>query len=159
MQSKTQHPLAPYYATMVRRWHTNHHLSHTGDNLGAHGGRMALLARLVFHTPSYRLLMACVLHDLGEYVTGDPPYNAPGKEAKHVQETKALLSMGLPSVLDDEDVPRLKLLDNLDAYLWALTHKPSLKYQEDWREQYSSIRAAAIEQGVWDSVRRLVEAV
>jgi 5'-deoxynucleotidase YfbR-like HD superfamily hydrolase len=134
--------MTPYLATMTRRWHTNPHLGHTGDTLASHGGRMAVLALMLWPEPDANLLAQCVTHDLGEYKTGDTPWNAPKNRQG---EFDALKAMGMYYVKLD---PRLKLLDMLDAYLWARHHAPHLMGHKDWQGQREKMLALAFDIGV-----------
>jgi hypothetical protein len=136
--------MTPYFASMVRRWHTNEHMNNTFDPLGYHGGRMAILALMLWPKPDARLLAQCVTHDLGEYVTGDIPWNAPNKD--NDAETKARDGMGMDYCDSD---PRVKFLDMLDAYLWARHHRPDIvKNDADWVDQRQKIIDQAFMFGV-----------
>lgn len=127
--------MTPYYASMVKRWHTNPHLNNTFDPIGYHGGRMAILALMLWPDPDGKLLAACVTHDLGEFVTGDIPWGAANKD--HHSELVARSDMGMNYEYSDK---RLKLLDMLDAYLWARHHKPEIvKNKPDWINQREKI--------------------
>lgn len=134
--------MTPYHACMTRRWHTNPHLAHTGDTLASHGGRMAVLALMLWPEPDAALLAQCVTHDLGEYKTGDTPWNAPKNRQG---EFDALKAMGMYYVKLDL---RLKLLDMLDAYLWARHYAPHLMGCEDWQVQRKKMLALASKIGV-----------
>ena len=135
--------MTPYYAAMTRRWHANADLSHTCDPVGYHGGRMAILALMLWPDAERGLLATCVIHDLGEYKTGDIPWGAPNKD--HDTERQALRDMGFRYGYDD---PRLKFLDSLDAYLWARHHAPHIMERKDWVDQRDNLLATANELGV-----------
>lgn len=135
-----------YLATFVRRWHTNPDLGHTVDTLAGHGGRMSVLALSIFPQCSRDLLAACVTHDLGEAVTGDVPYNSPIKD--RYKERIASEELGLLVELKGDDKRRLKMLDLLDAYLWARHHAPHLMARQDWKKQRQNILDTASDLGV-----------
>lgn len=126
--------MKPYYATMVKRWHTHPHLSDTNDAVGYHSGRMAVLALMIWPDADRYLLSDCLVHDLGEIDTGDRPYGYEEKTA--AAEIKAITDMGL---FFDGSNPKLKFLDMLDAYLWARHHKPELIMRSDWRQMWKRI--------------------
>lgn len=101
---------------------------------------MAILALHLWPDASRELLVACIVHDLGESATGDIPW--PAKEASTVlrgeisaMEAEALAYMGMPlGISGPINQARLKYLDRLDAYLWAVHHKPKLRKRKKWRK-------------------------
>lgn len=125
-----------YHATMVKRWHTNPHMSDTGDPVGYHSGRMAVLA-LKLWPCDWETLAACLTHDLGEFVSGDIPYDGDKTTANAVAD-----EWSIDNELDwhvnakNQTKQRLKFLDKLDAYLWARHHNPKLvKKEKAWQSQ------------------------
>ena len=138
-------PPTPWLATFVRRWHCHHDLSHTTDPVGYHGARMAILALHLWPDASRDLMIACLIHDLGESVTGDIPWPAKNaspylKQELDAMEGEALAAMGLGCKTLPRDTRRLKYLDRLDAYLWAMHHKPKLRKRKEWREAREWLR-------------------
>jgi (p)ppGpp synthase/HD superfamily hydrolase len=131
-------------ATFTRRWHANPHMADTADPVGGHQGRVALLALMLFPR-EIAVLRAAVIHDMGEWATGDVPY--PVKEANpdlkatlDLIEAAAMLDMGLPVIsLDPVQSDMLRLCDRLDAMLWARHHKPHLMQQADWQHSLQTI--------------------
>jgi hypothetical protein len=127
-----------WLATFVRRWHANPDLCHTVDPIGAHSGRMGVLALHFWPDCSRDLLVACLCHDLGESVIGDVPWGAKQEPrfAGFVRraERSALMAMRLHFETSKADTQRLKYLDRIDAYLWARHHAPHVLAQDDWRE-------------------------
>ena len=130
---------APWLATFTRRWHANPDLSHTSDPVGYHGARMAILAIHLWPDASRDLLISCLTHDLGESVTGDIPWPAKNtspylKQELDAMEADAMAEMGMCFSLGlGIEYRRLKYLDRLDAYLWAMHHKPKLRKRKEWR--------------------------
>jgi len=131
-------PPAAWLASFVRRWHQNPALCHTIDPIGGHGARMAILALHKWKKPSRKLLIACIVHDLGEAGPGD--VSSPAKKANpefagmlDVLEGRARKAMGMDYKLGKRDLRRLKYLDRLDAYLWAMHHKPKLRKLAEWK--------------------------
>ena len=139
--------MTPYLATFTRRWHTHPHLSHTVDPVGYHSGRMGVLA-LDFFGADGPLLAACLVHDLGEHVTGDVPFGSPCKSDFHEEHARLMMGMDYPC-----DDPRVKFLDLLDSYLWARHHAPHLMGRDDWRKQHLTITDMADRLGISDKLR------
>ena len=127
----THTPPRNWLASFVRRWHCNSDLAHTNDSIAGHGARMAILALTYWPDASRELLVACVTHDLGESVTGDIPFGAANKDP--YQEQTALAEMGFGQPLSETDHARLKWLDRLDAYFWAMNAAPWLRKRADWK--------------------------
>ena len=133
-------PTAAWYATLTPRWHAGDSapwLARSGDTVGAHGARMAVLAKRLWRDASPQLIWACIAHDLGEYMTGDAPMlakqDATLKGALDRLEERAMHDMGIDMPMNELDSVRLKYLDRLDAYLWTGLHAPDLLETADWR--------------------------
>lgn len=153
-----------WQATFTRRWHRNPHLADTADPIGAHQGRVALLALTLF-PGRHALHRAAILHDMGEALTGDVP--AEVKEAHPVLkaemdriEALAIEHLGLPPVdLDDREREMLRLCDRLDALLWAHHHRPELMSRYDWQQAISDIEKLmwrlGVESSVWPILKKL----
>ncbi len=125
----------PYHAAMVRRWHTNPHMSNTVDPVAYHGGRMAVLAIMLWPGDA-NLLEACITHDLGEVASGDVPWGGDKTTADAVADAwsrKHGLDIHLELTVTKSD--RLKFLDRADAYLWARHNAPNLMTRGDWEAQ------------------------
>ena len=127
----------PWLATFTRRWHANPDLCHTVDPIGWHSGRMAILALHLFGPDASReLLVACLKHDLGEYGTGDVAQPAKRdpilKAALDRIEGQTIADMGMAFTVSPEDARRLKYLDRLDAFLWALHYAPHILGRAGW---------------------------
>ena len=125
-----------YHATMVRRWHTNAAMSDTCDPVGYHSGRMAILA-LKLWPCDWETVGACLTHDLGEYASGDIPYDGDKATANAVAD-KWSIDSGLDWHINPtaKTRQRQKFLDKLDAYLWARHHKPIILQEWAWQDQY-----------------------
>ncbi len=122
-----------YHATMVKRWHANPHMSDTNDPVGYHSGRMAILA-LKLWPCAWDLVGACLTHDLGEYASGDIPYDGDKTTVNAVADEWSIKNE-LDYHIDYPD-RRVKFLDKLDAYLWARHHKPEMvKKNTAWQSQ------------------------
>lgn len=146
--------MTPWLATFTRRWHANPDLAHTFDPVGAHSGRMGVLALHFWGAGASReLLVACLIHDLGESVTGDMPWAA--KRAcpemagmLDVLESRALSDMGFDHDIALDDYRRLKFLDRLDAYLWVKHHAPHVLSRDGWPEALAWLQREADDLGV-----------
>lgn len=139
-----------YHATMVRRWHTNPHLSHTIDPVGYHSGRMAILA-LKLWPCAWELVAACLTHDLGEFASGDIPWGADNKDQANEVADQWSERNALDWHMDVNDFirVRLKFLDRLDAYLWAKHHAPDhVAKNSDWQAQRGQLLLDAQSLGV-----------
>jgi 5'-deoxynucleotidase YfbR-like HD superfamily hydrolase len=144
--------MTPWLASFTRRWHANEFLCHTVDPVAAHSGRMGILALTLWGAGASReLLVACLAHDLGEHATGDVPCDAKAdgtlSAALDRLEDAALHRMGMSYSLSLDDARRLKLLDRLDAYLWAEHHAPHVLQRPDWVAawQWLQTEAAALQ--------------
>lgn len=145
-------PSKAWLATFTRRWHANPDMCHTIDPVGAHSGRMGVLALQLFGaTASRDLLVACLCHDLGESATGDVPQAAKREPALcgmlDVLEGRALSEMGMGYEISEADYRRLKYLDRFDAYLWTQHHRPDILNRDGWPEYLAWLEAA------WAEVR------
>ena len=129
----------PFRAGLVRRWHANASLAHFNDTVASHSGRMAALACILWPYPSAALFRAIACHDLGEIATGDVPFDVKKdpalKNALDRLEAQAVHDMGVAFQVDPDDARRLKLLDRLDAYLFASQYAPHMLDQDAWRAQ------------------------
>ena len=135
-----QTPPPAWYACHVQRWHSGDSapwLARSGDAVGGHQGRMGALALTYWPDCSRALLVACLVHDLGEYGACDAPVGVKAdpmlRYALDKLETAALERMGLAYDLDGTDARRLKFLDRLDAYFWAQHNAPILMGSDDWK--------------------------
>jgi 5'-deoxynucleotidase YfbR-like HD superfamily hydrolase len=126
-----------YLAGAVRRWHTHHAMQQTNAD---HAWGVALIIMLFYEEqemaepgnlptfktePSSALMQAAILHDAGEYITGDMPTTSksrsPNLKAAMVDaEESALSEMGLrmPRLTEREQL-WLKFADSLEAWLFV----------------------------------------
>ncbi|MEJ6397028.1 hypothetical protein [Yoonia sp. 208BN28-4] len=156
--------LAAWRACFVRRWHQNPEMSAEDDLICAHQGRCAVLVMALFPDHSAALLRAAIVHDLGESAVGD--IAAPSKDRKpvwlmaHAQaEVAALADLGFRVDLDDLDAARLKLVDRLDAYLFAALRRPHLTARDGWRADRKRIEELAFDLNVATPVFMMLRGV
>lgn len=116
----------------VARFHTKPVLKE--ETVAAHSFLVAWIATLVvgqgqsYVRPSAELLLACLAHDLPEYVLGDMPSPAkkffPGLRAKFREEETNLFALaGMPdyeSALTKTEAEVLSFADNFAGYLKCL---------------------------------------
>jgi hypothetical protein len=140
---------------LVRRWHSNPDLAYTGQTNAHHQWSCAVLA-LYLWPDDAELLRACLLHDAGEMHVGDVPSPAKAenpalKEMLDQIEGEQLRRMGVEIVPSD----RLKFIDRLEAYLWAMHHQPKLRYADEWYEPLVWLADTAKEMGVLNKAIKL----
>lgn len=140
---------------MVRRWHSNPDLAHTAQPNGHHQWGCAVLA-LHLWPEDHDLLKAAILHDVAEVNVGDvsglakrESYNL--KTAIDTVEQMNADRLGVSYVKSD----RLKLVDMLEAFIWAKHHAPFLMAKQDWRDQRECMIEAATDLHVYDKVMDL----
>jgi 5'-deoxynucleotidase YfbR-like HD superfamily hydrolase len=149
---------ALYRSGFVQRWHQNPEMAHTGQTLGHHQWGCAMLLAQLHPGPSTALLLATLMHDVGEYATGDMSYTA---KQKHVELAVALAKVEHAEaeritehsfVLTNEDRRWLRLVDRLESYLFVKTREPRLLDQPDWIECREIVMRLAHQLGVGDVV-------
>jgi 5'-deoxynucleotidase YfbR-like HD superfamily hydrolase len=151
MRKRRSRPSA-WHAGAVMRWHTHRHLAGSGDRVDGHSARVAILILQFFPRARPELIKWALIHDLGEYATGDiasPAKRAnPGLYAQFADlEETAIVALGFEL---DELMPYekklLALADGFDAYLWGLHHAPAYVGGSDaWRAMLSGLRQLARE--------------
>lgn len=136
--------LRAWRATHTTRWHRHPEMCRTGDDIGGHQHRVAILAMLIFpHRPN--VVMAAMLHDMGEAAVGDvanpvKERNPDLRAALAGIEEREIAAMGLPSVdINAAERTMLRLCDKLDAYLWAALHRPEIIIGNGWPEDRAEI--------------------
>ena len=142
----------------VRRWHSNPDMAHTSQTNAQHQWGCAVLAHRLF-PGDYELLVSALLHDVGEVgvgdVSGPAKWKFPDlKAASEDAEADMFASLGL-------DVPvktqRLRLVDMIEAYLWARHHMPSIMGRYGWPEMLDGIYGLSGRLGVSYEVHDLMD--
>lgn len=94
------------------------------ETVAEHSYLVAWLATLIVGAPRAELLLACLSHDLPEYVLGDMPSPAKKRlglrEAFRREEASLFAAAGLPDyeeLLTPQEAEVLKFSDNLAGYL------------------------------------------
>jgi 5'-deoxynucleotidase YfbR-like HD superfamily hydrolase len=146
----------------VTRWHSSrcHALRHSGDTTDAHAARCCRLLLALKPDASANLIAATLHHDVAERVTGDVPMNA--KQDATLRDVLVRLEaaenqrLGLTTPRHAEDVDWIKLVDRLDAYLWAQMVAPAELAKQDWRNAWADILARAGRLDVRQQVANLI---
>lgn len=153
--------LRAWRASFTRRWHTSFDLCDTVDYDAGHQGRVALLILSIFPDCSRVLLAHAITHDQGESAAGDLPYTAklldPGladRAAAIEAEAIRLQGFDLPNLTEKEQ-RILKLCDWLDAWLWMMRHRRSLRTRRDWLDQAER----ALDNAAWLAVQEEVQEI
>ena len=139
-----------WVAGLVRRWHNNPDLSHYTDHTAAHSGRMAVIAvRIGWHD----ILAAIITHDAGEIDCGDMPYPVKKANPELASELSALelcsrFYMGIFVHTTKDQERRIKFLDKLDAYYFAMHYSPHLKDTVEWSDHENWLEIEADSLGV-----------
>lgn len=134
----------------VNRWHSHPSrlLRQSGDTIHAHSARCAML--LAWLNPKADL-RGVIFHDAAETITGDIPYGAKRRwQMPDMQDAER--DLGIATIC----APWIKLVDNLDAYLWMLDVDPREKEKPDWRDMRTDIIQSAANLSVADDVVGLI---
>ena len=127
---------------LVRRWHANPDLAHSGETNGHHQWVVASLVLALHPDPSPALVREALWHDVGELRAGD--LSAPfkdanpefaGAHAKYEREARSDICGVI--WLDRDEARWLKFCDRLAAYLWMLHAAPACAGRQDWRDAKS----------------------
>jgi 5'-deoxynucleotidase YfbR-like HD superfamily hydrolase len=133
----------------VARWHASrcHALRHSGDTTDAHAARCCRLLLALKSDASANLIAATLHHDVAERVTGDVPFGA--KQDATLRDTLVRLEVNenmrlqLREAVTLDEWHWIKLVDRLDAYLWAQMVAPAELSKQDWRNAWADILARA----------------
>lgn len=101
------------------------------QTIAQHSWNVAVLALFITdNLCSRNLLLECLMHDTGEYITGDVPFtlkrdNPAIREFLHNQELSARRTeLLIPELsLTLEEVAVLKVCDTLDGLIWCALHE------------------------------------
>ena len=141
---------APWLAGFTQRWHVQPSLASTGDRVDGHSARVGILI-LHFHPgASAELLRAALVHDLGESQAGDVPYPVKKKYpdlSQKLEEIEAITLAGMGMImpkLTKHEQEIFRFCDRLDAYLWALHHRPLMVVNhQSWIDYKKSLKVDA----------------
>jgi hypothetical protein len=146
----------------VNRWHASrcHALRHSGDTTDAHAARCCRLLLALKPDASANLIAATLHHDVAERVTGDVPFGA--KQDATLRDTLVRLEVSenmrlqLREAVTLDEWDWIKLVDRLDAYLWAQMVAPAELAKQDWRNAWADILARAGRLDVRPQVANLI---
>lgn len=129
-----------YLSGMVNRYHTHPdpRLRNAQDLTDAHSARMVKLLIVMFPELAHeaKLILAIILHDAGEAMSGDGPYRVKQmstvlKDELDVIENDYLIKLLAYSTIDLELIPHyyevLKLLDLLESFMFQTLQAPGTK--------------------------------
>jgi 5'-deoxynucleotidase YfbR-like HD superfamily hydrolase len=112
-----------YNAGQVRRWHARTHVIRE-ETIAAHTWNVVMIILLLHPNPGKQLILAAMVHDVPEYVTGDIPRwfkDYPGvREIIDAAEGGILSTHELwnENDLDEQDMRWLKAADLFDAWIF-----------------------------------------
>ena len=151
-----------YISGMVQRYHSNPDLARFGQTNAAHQWGVAALILKLHPNPSRDLIVAVLLHDVGEIDTGDLaspfkrkyPEIADCHSAIEYQHRDETIGQSFPE-LDDAEIEWLRICDSLEAFLFAKNHRPDILDRDGWPESVLEIRETARRLNVYPEVARL----
>ena len=151
-------PYPTWLSGLVRRWHCNPDFAHTAQTNAQHQWGCAVLA-LHLWPDNHALMIAALTHDVGEVWIGDVSgpaklANPTLKDALDSAEAKNFESLGLAVPPKTQE---LKLVDMLEAYLWADRHAPHVMDRDGWPEMIEDIAVLAFRLCVYEKVRGLLK--
>lgn len=139
----------------VARWHSDpvRALRLSGDATQAHSARMCMLILDLHPAPTVELLEAVLHHDMPEAITGDVPYGA----KQRWPELKEALDWAEAETATDYELgyssdPFIKLVDRLDAYIWAHENAPFVLQEPEWQDCFVWIAGEGKRLGVGDKI-------
>ena len=146
---------------LVRRWHANPDLAHTGETNGHHQWAVATLVLALHPAPRLELVREALWHDVGERKAGDLPrpfkHDNPEIAAAHADfERRARAEMCMVADLDHAEELWLKLCDRFAAFLWMLSFAPHLRHHDWWEGEMTWIIAEAGNLGSSASVSAMI---
>ena len=151
----------PWPAGNVHRWHnnSNHALRNSNDTTWAHSARVAALLYHLMPGVGRHLILCALFHDAPEVETGDTPgpaKNGPLRDALDRLEHDYMTRNDLPMPQDERERMSLKMVDKLDAYLWARSVYASIVEADEWQKQLDSIVGMAYELGCVEKVMEVL---
>jgi hypothetical protein len=131
----------------VLRWHCHpdRRLRYSNDTIQGHSARMIQMLFVLIPDPSLALVRAIAFHDSGESGIGDVSGGAKRRRpvlASEIGEAEmeSRNRLGIPAFnLTDAESLVLKILDELDSYLWMRGHAPDIAVSDGWLQQKDRI--------------------
>jgi len=150
LHEQRNRPINPIYRSGgLQRWHMNPDVP--AQTLADHHGRVAQIVFWFWPYAPSALIYAALHHDCGEIETGD--ISSPAKDADQdtaralaLREAIARDRLGL-NLIDDND-PRLRFADRLEAYTYVTMKRPDLLCKDGWPEALERIEQMADDMGV-----------
>ena len=151
-------PHQVWLSGFVRRWHCNPDLAHTAQTNAQHQWGCAVLA-LHLWPDDHALMIAALTHDVGEVWIGD--VSGPAKRAnpalKETLDSAEAENFERLKLHVPKKTQALKLVDMLEAYLWAERHAPHLMDRDGWPEMVEGIADLAMHLCVYEKVEELLK--
>lgn len=151
-----------YRSGMVQRYHSNPDLARFGQTNAAHQWGVAALILKLHPHPSRDLIVAALLHDVGELDTGDLaspfkrkyPEIAESHSAVEYVHRDETIGQPFPN-LDDTETDWLRMCDSLEAFLFVKNHRPGILDSYGWPESLQEIHEIARRLNVYHKVAML----
>lgn len=146
---------------LVRRWHMNPDMAHSGETNAQHQWMVVSLILALNPQASRALLIEALWHDVGELRAGDlsAPFKRenPAIAMDHaVFEFQARREICGSFDLTAQETLWLKMVDQLAAYLWMLIRAPHLAQRLDWMGDHDRVVSIADALGVKAAVKELI---
>lgn len=148
----------------VARFHANddRRLRLAGDTNQAHQGRCVQLLLLLHPDPPVGLIRAMAFHDLGESGIGDVA--GPAKrddpdlaDAVAYAESRRMARLGVQITINaGADDMWIKMIDGLDACLFAASVDLKIMESDDWMEHVNRVLGFAYSLRVWPEVAKAI---
>lgn len=154
-----------YLSGYTQRFHTHPELSRYGQSNASHQHGCTLLLLMLWPQASRELILATLTHDLGEFWVGDLAHHfkkaEPSLAARHAKIETTQRLAALPAIqrldLSEKEYEKLKLVDQLEAYMFVKTVRPDIVLRQRWVELGASICAQARKLGVEERVKELID--
>lgn len=145
----------------VNRWHNNPHhgLRNSGDTVWQHAARCTYLMCRIFPDADAHLLLAVLMHDAAESVTGDTPATAKSGDIRAALERTERTfneARDIPTPRNKRERYIMRLVDRLDAYLWARSIDARIVDAQEWHDQLEAVIGLSADLGVSDEVLEIL---
>lgn len=144
----------------VNRWHSNpvNALRNSGDTIHAHAARCCILLLRIKPDIDAHTLAACLHHDTAETITGDMPYLAKQRWPElRLEVFKAEAQVEEELQLPASGYLFIKLVDRLDALLWAHDNAPFVIQEHEWQKCIFWIKGTSANLCVGDVVKGILQ--
>lgn len=153
-----------YLSGKTQRYHARPEMAVYNQTTADHSWGVATLMVLLKPDVSREALLTAIFHDSGERWAGDLPYpfkrsNAYLAQRHAVTEARLARENGVPQyVISEEEHSLMKLCDRLEAHLFVKLRQPHILETGAWVKQAEGILKEAVELGVEEKVKELLNA-